>query len=150
MSHTVSPLIGRLIWPLMMRRIFGPQATPERFREDFPVWMALRPSQLRASSAELALMIPAAMSLRERYHELLLPVAIVAGDSDRSIDTQQQSERLHRELPQSSLHIVRDGGHMVHHQAPQEVMAAIDHAATAEGAVPRQYQHVFPAPAQII
>lgn len=150
MSHTISPLIGRLIWPLMMRRIFGPQATPQRFRDGFPVWMALRPSQLRASAADLAWMIPATMSMQERYHELLLPVAIVAGDRDLDINTQQQSERLHSELPQSSLHIVRGAGHMVHHQAPQKVMAAIDHAAVAEGAVPSKlYTHVFPAPAQI-
>jgi pimeloyl-ACP methyl ester carboxylesterase len=147
MRYTISPLIGRLIWPAMMRRIFRPAKVPPRFKSEFPVWMALRPSQLRAAAAESALMIPAAYSMRERYHEMVLPMVIMAGDSDRYVDTREQSERLHRELPQSSFHVTRDAGHMVHHVAPQEVMAAIDRAATAVGAVPDLAQRYAAPPA---
>ena len=57
LSHTLSPLISRAIWPLMMAKIFGPPSVPEKFGA-FPKEMALRPSQIRASAAELALMIP--------------------------------------------------------------------------------------------
>ena len=51
LSHTLSPLISRAIWPLMMAKIFGPPSVPEKFRA-FPKEMALRPSQIRASAAE--------------------------------------------------------------------------------------------------
>ncbi|RJF99336.1 alpha/beta fold hydrolase [Noviherbaspirillum saxi] len=151
MRFTISPLLGRAIWPaIMLHRIFGPAPVPERFKADYPVWMALRPSQLRASAAEAVLMIPAAYSLRDRYHELTMPVVIMAGDSDRHVDTHGQSEQLHGELPHSTLHITTEAGHMVHHLAPEEVMAAIDQAATAVGAELRgQGTHVFPAPAQL-
>ncbi|HJY04676.1 MAG TPA: alpha/beta fold hydrolase, partial [Bryobacteraceae bacterium] len=44
LSHTLSPLISRAIWPLMMKKIFGPQSVPKKF-EGFPKEMALRPSQ---------------------------------------------------------------------------------------------------------
>jgi pimeloyl-ACP methyl ester carboxylesterase len=57
LRHTVSPIIGRLIWPLLMRKIFGPAPIPAKFAA-FPPAMSLRPSQIRASAAESALMIP--------------------------------------------------------------------------------------------
>ena len=64
LSHTLSPLISRAIWPLMMAKIFGPRSVPKKF-EAFPKEMALRPSQIRASAAESALMIPDAFQLAE-------------------------------------------------------------------------------------
>ena len=151
MRYTVSPLIGRMIWPAMKRRIFSPAKTPENFDTRFPVWMTLRPSQLRATAAETALMIPAAYALRHRYHELTMPVVIMAGDGDMHVDSRTQSERLHKELPHSTYHVTRGAGHMLHHMVPQEVADAIDQAATALGAEMRgEHAHVFPAPAQMI
>jgi pimeloyl-ACP methyl ester carboxylesterase len=149
MRYTVSPLIGRLIWPMMKKRIFAPAEVPHKFDARFPVWMTLRPSQLRASAADNALLIPAAYSMRRRYHELTMPVVIMSGDSDRHADQRIHSEQLHRELPHSSYHVTRGAGHMVHHLAPQEVVSAIDEAATALAAEQRtEYKHIFPAPAQ--
>ena len=31
LSHTLSPLLSRLMWPLMLRKIFGPSSVPEKF-----------------------------------------------------------------------------------------------------------------------
>lgn len=134
MRYTISPLIGRMIWPAMKRRIFGPAEVPELFEEKFPVWMTLRPSQMRATAAEAALLIPAAYSLRHRYHELTMPVVIMVGDGDRHANMHIHSEQLHRELPHSTLHVTHGAGHMIHHLAQHEVMEAIDQAATALGA----------------
>ncbi len=128
LRHTIAPLLGRLMWPFVARRMFSPAPVPARFAA-FPVWLALRPSQLRASAAETAMMIPSAMALRRRYHELTLPVAIMAGAADRLVNVRHNSERLHRELAQSDLQLVPDAGHMVHYLAPDQVMAAIDAAA---------------------
>ncbi|MGZ8216829.1 alpha/beta fold hydrolase [Methylomagnum sp.] len=125
LRYTISPWIGRLIWPLMLKRIFGPAPVPPRFAA-FPVWMALRPSQLRAAAVEAALMIPDAMALRERYRDLDLPVMIMAGEDDRHVDAHRQSARLHKELPQSDLRLVPGVGHMIHHSVPRQVMEAID------------------------
>jgi len=152
MRYTISPLLARLFWPAILRRIFGPAPVPERFSA-FPVWMALRPSQLRAAAAETALLIPAVFSLRHRYRALSMPVVIMAGSDDKLVNTQRQSEHLHRDLPESRLHLMPGAGHMIHQLAPDEVMAAIDQAAQADGAGAQQRAsvpaHVFPAPAQI-
>jgi pimeloyl-ACP methyl ester carboxylesterase len=88
--YTLSPLISRAIWPLMMAKIFGRQSVPGKFGA-FPKEMALRPSQIRASAAESALMIPDAFKLRYHYPELKMPVAIIAGEQDRLIDIDTQS-----------------------------------------------------------
>jgi pimeloyl-ACP methyl ester carboxylesterase len=113
------------MWPLLARRIFGPPEVPERFKR-LPVWMMLRPSQLRASAAESALMIPSAAVLRRRHPELKMPVAIVAGSDDRVVNSAHNAERLNRELAHSALRVEAGMGHMVHYARPDEVMAAID------------------------
>lgn len=132
LRHTLSPLLGRLLWPRLVRRVFAPSPVPARFSR-FPVWLALRPSQLRASAAEGALLITATIALKRRYRELIMPVVIVAGDSDHFIDTNRQSRRLHRELPQSELRLFSGAGHMVHQIAPRQVMAAVESVAAFPG-----------------
>jgi pimeloyl-ACP methyl ester carboxylesterase len=132
LRHTVSPILGRAIWPLLMRKIFGPSEIPAKF-DGFPSEMALRPSQIRASAAESALMIPTAATARASYGQLKMPVVIVAGEEDRLIDIDDQSARLHEEIPGSTLHRVPGAGHMVHQTATDLVMNAIDEAALAAG-----------------
>jgi hypothetical protein len=61
--YTVTPILGRVMWPLVLRKIFGPAPTPRKF-EGFPKEMALRPLQIRATAAESALMIPDAFAAR--------------------------------------------------------------------------------------
>ncbi|RZI40852.1 alpha/beta hydrolase [Herbaspirillum sp. HC18] len=151
LNYTVAPLIGKMIWPAMKRRVFAPAEVPRKFEDRFPVWMMLRPSQLHATEAESVLMIPAAYSLRNRYHELTMPVVIMAGEKDRYVDRHAHSEQLHDELPHSTYHVSRGAGHMVHHLAPDEVMEAIDHAAVAVGAEQRgEHMHIFPTPEKAV
>ena len=129
LSHTLSPLVSRAIWPLMMAKIFGPQSVPEKF-EAFPKEMALRPSQIRASAAEAALMIPDAYKLRGQYADLKMPVVIVAGEQDRLIDIDTQSARLHSDITQSKFHRLPGNGHMIQQTATDQVMSAIREVAS--------------------
>jgi pimeloyl-ACP methyl ester carboxylesterase len=128
--YTIAPFASRLLWPLAMRKIFGPAAVPKKF-ERFPKEMAVRPSQLRAGAAEALLMIPDAIALQGRYADLRMPVVIIAGDQDRLVDVERQSSRLHRQITQSKFRRVRGSGHMVHQTATSDVMAAIDQVTRA-------------------
>ena len=125
MRYTISPVIGRLAWPQMLRKIFGPRPVPAKFA-GFPQEMALRPSQIRASAAEAALMMPAAMSHATDYASLKMPVAIIAGEQDRLIDTNEQSARLHVDVSQSEFDSLPGQGHMIQQTATASVMAAIE------------------------
>jgi pimeloyl-ACP methyl ester carboxylesterase len=128
LRYSISPSLGRLIWPRLMQKIFGPQKVPRKF-EAFPKEMALRPSQIRASAAESALMIPDAVTLSSEYKKLTMPVVIIAGREDQLVDARRQSARLHRDVPRSRLLLVAGQGHMVHQTATADVLKAIDLAA---------------------
>ena len=129
LRHTVSPLLGRALWPAFMRRLFGPGPVPRRFLR-FPKWMSLRPSQLRVEAAESALMVPAAATLSRHYGEVRTPAFILAGAEDRYVSA-KQSMRVARALPNGELRLLSGIGHMVHHFAPRKVVAAIDAASRA-------------------
>ncbi len=57
LRYTISPLLGRLTVPMVYRKLFAPSPVAERFASEFPLELAVRPSQIRASAAETALMI---------------------------------------------------------------------------------------------
>lgn len=128
MRHTISPLLGRIQAPLVFELIFAPGDVPERFKDGYPVGLSLRPLQLRATAADGAAMVAAAAHLAPRYDALTLPVGVVAGTGDKLVGFETHSARLARELPQASLHAAPDCGHMVHYQAHDSVIAAVEFA----------------------
>jgi pimeloyl-ACP methyl ester carboxylesterase len=130
LSHTILPFLSRLTWPLVLRKIFGPNPVPEKF-EGFSKEMALRPSQLRASAAESALMVPDAFALDGQYRALKMPVVIIAGEEDRLVDIDSQSARLHADISHSRFHRLAGHGHMIQQTATDEVMSAIKEVAGA-------------------
>jgi len=130
LSYTLSPLLSRLAWPMIMNKIFGPKSVPEKFKA-FPKEMVLRPSQIRASAAESALMVPNAILLDGQYKELKMPVVIIAGEQDKLIDVDTQSARLHAEISHSQFHKLRGHGHMIQQTATEQVMSAIEEVARA-------------------
>lgn len=140
MRYTISPLISRLIWPLAVKRIFSPAPVPESFKR-LPVWMMLRPSQLRASAAESALMIPSAMKLAKRYNELSMPVRIVAGEGDKIAVAEHNGVRLDDALSDSRIDVEHNVGHMVHYARLDDVINAINsvHAGAANGPLKTQF-----------
>lgn len=128
LRHTVSPLLGRLLWPLQLRRMFAPQQPSETFRRDYPLAMALRPGQLAASAAEMAMLPMETARLAHHARELSVPTVLLAGEKDRQVMTFWQSARLHQRLPASRLHVIPGAGHMVHHTEVGDVLDAIHEA----------------------
>lgn len=143
LRHTVSPLIGRLTWPLLLRRMFAPAPVPPGFKARYPQSLALRPSQLRASAQESAWMIPAAAALQARYAELQVPAVIVTGAQDRLLWAPFHSGRLADRVANGWLRVVEGAGHMVHHVATAQVLAAVHQA----GAL-AQERRAVPLPAR--
>jgi pimeloyl-ACP methyl ester carboxylesterase len=137
LRYTISPWLGRLLMPLLKRGMFSPAPIPERFRAEYSDAMALRPSQIRATSGDGALMIPGALQLRGDFAALPMPVAIMAGEGDKVVFA-KRARQLHAEVPGSTLEVLPGVGHMVHHSAPNEVAAAVERVAAAAlpGTVP--------------
>lgn len=139
--HTLLPLIGRAIWPLMMRRLFGPAIVPARFEREFPKWLALRPAQLRAVAEDIAMLRESAARLSPQAGSVAAPTAIVAGVDDRLVDARNHSIRFHRSfMPHAALHLVGGAGHMVHHSAPGTILSIIDEIAAIVAAEENERQ----------
>jgi pimeloyl-ACP methyl ester carboxylesterase len=66
---------------------------------------ALRSSQIRATAAESALMIPNVIAMRGDYADLRMPVVIISGGDDQLIDV-DQSARLPKRSCREQLHAV--------------------------------------------
>ena len=128
LRHTVSPVIGRILQPAMIKAMFAPAAVTNRFKGEFPKAMMLRPLQLRASAEDAVLMTPVTVELEKHYRDLKLPVVIIVGGDDQIADIDRHSKRLHSDLPNSELIVVPGMGHMIQHLAPGAVIAAIDRA----------------------
>jgi pimeloyl-ACP methyl ester carboxylesterase len=126
MRYTVSPLLGKLLMPWLLRQMFAPCPVPESFRAAVPTSLMLRPWQLRAGAEEAGLMVPAAASLRRRYGELRIPVRLIAGADDRVAHAERHSVQFHRDVPRTELRVIPGVGHMVHYFAQNDVVEAVD------------------------
>ena len=69
------------------------------------------------------------MELERHYRDLTVPATIITGADDQITDVARQSARLHGELRGSEFIALPGLGHMVHHLAPNAVVAAIDRTA---------------------
>jgi pimeloyl-ACP methyl ester carboxylesterase len=124
LRYTISPVFGWLTMPLTKRVMFAPASMTDRFKAEYSTAMAMRPSQIRAMVVDGALMMPCAAGLRAHYHELSMPVVIMAGAGDLVVSS-RHAERLHEAIPGSALQIVPGVGHMVHHVATSQAARAI-------------------------
>jgi len=127
LRFTTTPLCGRLLWPLLRRILFSPAPVAANFKR-FPIEIALRPSQLKATAAETALLIPTAAAFANLYADLQQPVTILAGDGDKLVG-RRQALTLHDKLRTSRIAWIGGAGHMVHQTAPDRIFAEIDRLA---------------------
>jgi pimeloyl-ACP methyl ester carboxylesterase len=124
MAYTISPLLGRVLAPVAVKASFAPAAISEKFA-DLPVAMTLRPSQVRATAGDTALMVPAAVALSQRYGELDLPIIVMAGKGDLIAHVSEHAEPFAGKVDGADLRIVEGQGHLFHYAVPGQVVAAI-------------------------
>lgn len=138
LRFTLAPVLARIMKPASTRQMFAPAPVSSSFGR-YPLSMARRPSQIRATMEDANFMNPAAKALAGRYGELTLPIEILAGDGDMVVNTWAQSERLAHALPNARFGTIEGAGHMIHYIAPERVLAAI-------AAVEERLQSATPRP----
>jgi pimeloyl-ACP methyl ester carboxylesterase len=129
LCHTVTPLMAAATAPMQTKTIFEPAPVPDAF-QDFPMGMSLRPSQMRTQVKETVMLPVVTAALARRYAELTLPVTIVTGAEDKIASPETQSERLHQAIQGSKYVKLAGVGHMANYTALEEVLAAIEDAAS--------------------
>jgi len=126
LRFTVSPFLSAAMLPRLSAKMFAPLRVPKGFSDRLLDGLAIRPGQIRAESQDGVTMVPAASAMRHRYHDLKVPLIIMAGDEDQVVDSGQQALRLHQDIPHSTLKLIPNAGHMLHYAVPEEVAEAVN------------------------
>ncbi len=132
-SLQATPVVGEIVstlsWPLndsfarnsLANRVFDPQPVPEGYFEASDVSLAMRPSQVRASSKDFTGLLPGLREQAPRYGEITMPVSVLAGRQDKIAPIAQNADPDKPAFSNQHLIIVENAGHMPHHARPNLV-----------------------------
>lgn len=113
--------------------VFAPQKEPDGYAEHIGAPLTLRRDTLRANAKQRANLLNEIKSLHTRYGTIDVPTEIVHGDADTTVGLSIHSIPLSQQITGANLTILEGIGHMPHHAAEPEVIAAIDRAAQRAG-----------------
>ena len=106
---------------------FRPQPAPEGYAEHIGAHLTLRREAFRANVRQVNGLKPHVIEMSERYPELTLPIEMVHGDADETVPLRTHGP-FAEIAPGADLTVLPGIGHMPHHVAAAEVIAAIDRA----------------------
>lgn len=109
-----------------MTSAFAPAPVPEGYFEAASVERAGDPRALRANGLDL---LPSKREIRaqqDRYPQITMPVAILAGDGDTVVYTDIHARGLAANLPTVRLEVLKDVGHLPHESSPETVSVLVD------------------------
>jgi len=145
LSH---PVLGPLVIPFItayvddtrveqaVSEIFTPQAPPEGYLDHIGAGLTLRRHSLRANALQRANLLSEIEALHLRYDQIEIPVEIAHGTADTTVGLSIHSRPLAEQVESANLTPLDGIGHMPHHAATAEVIAAIHRAATRAGLRP--------------
>ncbi|TNF63459.1 MAG: alpha/beta hydrolase [Rhodobacteraceae bacterium] len=116
-----------------VRSIFAPQAVPEGYGAYVGAGLTLRRHTLRANADQRANLLDEIRELEPHYPRIAVPVELVHGSADTTVGLKIHSARLVDRIPGARLTVLEGIGHMPHHVAQDDVVAAIDRAAARAG-----------------
>lgn len=125
---TAFPPEGRVEHAL--KEIFAPQPISPGYADYAGIPLTLRRETLRANARQVSGLRPHIVEMSKRYGEIKVPVEIVHGTADEVVPLRIHSEPLAGQISGAVLTRLDGIGHMPHHVAADEVIAAIDRAAT--------------------
>ena len=113
--------------------IFEPNAAPEGYGAHIGPRMSLRLDTLRENALQRRGLLAQITEQAVHYTELTLPIEILHGTADTIVPATIHSEPLSRQVRNGQLTLLDGVGHMPHHVAMEQVLDAIDRAASRAG-----------------
>ena len=135
---TVVPLITALApekrIDTAIASIFDPQDPPEGYIDYIGAELTLRREALRANGQQVKSLRPHIVKMERQYATVLtMPLEIVHGTADETVPIDIHAEKIVTQAPRANLTRLPGIGHMPHHAARAETLAAIDRAAARAG-----------------
>ena len=113
--------------------IFAPQDAPSGYAAHIGPALTLRRESTRANSQQVNSLLPHIIEMQQQYSKLTMPIELIHGDTDTIVPAHVHAERFAREVPSAALKLLPGIGHMPQHTNPEDVVAAIAHAAARAG-----------------
>lgn len=115
----------RLLGPRYISASFGPEPIPQGYHE---MWLDIsaQPDHFDTTLEELRTIDPALHEVSRGYQEVQVPIRVITGDSDESVDPRLNGRRLTQELDQADLVWLEGVGHMVPWLHSQWVLDAVE------------------------
>lgn len=108
-----------------LARAFAPQIPPLGYLARLRPEVMDRPSAIRANAAQLDALGAQLRVMSARYADLATPVEILHGEADGILPAERHALPLAAKARQARLTLLPGVGHMPHHAAPAETLAAI-------------------------
>jgi pimeloyl-ACP methyl ester carboxylesterase len=112
---------------------FAPNPIPEGYTAHFGSELSIRRASFRENARQVNALRGHIVEMSQRYDGLTMPIEIVHGDADTIVPLEVHSIPLSRIAPNAHLVVLPGVGHMPHHTAPEEVVAAVDRARRRAG-----------------
>lgn len=109
--------------------VFAPDAVPPGYEDHLGAALTLRRQTLRANTSQINSLRAELVTMEPRYPALALPVELIHGTADTIVPLHIHSGPIAALLPNATLTVIPDAGHMPHHAHQDQVIQAIDRAA---------------------
>ena len=134
---TLVPLASAFVPQAYVRRavegVFAPETPPDGYSEMLGIDLTLRRTAMAANVMQINNLRPEIVMMEQAYPSLSVPVELIHGDADTVVPLAIHAAKLAPLLPDANLTILQGAGHMPHHTRPDDVIAAIERAASRAG-----------------
>ncbi|MFS2316899.1 alpha/beta fold hydrolase [Maricaulis sp. D1M11] len=128
--HLILPLAGEKALDDGASRAFAPETAPGDYSTRTALPLILRPRAWMANASDMVHANPHLELQERRYHELDLPVFILAGPRDSVVWTHRHTTLTARRLPDAIVHLPAQAGHNPHHSYADDILAGLAQART--------------------
>ncbi len=117
----------------MVEDVFTPDEMPDGYIAHFGPALNMAPHRLRANALQRTLLRHYLRQQAPHYKDVSLPIEVIHGDTDATVGIDLHARPLVRDVQNGALTTLSGVGHMPHHTATPEVVAAIQRAALRAG-----------------
>lgn len=124
-AQAVPALLPNVVAETAIARVFAPNPTTPGYWGHLRPDLVLAPTALRANALQLAALKEQIRTMAPRYPGLRMPIQLVHGAADATVPIAIHSDVLVGQSPQAELTRLPGVGHMPHHAALPETLAAL-------------------------
>lgn len=131
LANTITLPLGLMLADAGSASVFAPQAMPRDFVQNTATRLLLRPREFVANAQDLVTLRAAMAEQSPRYGSITVPIAIIAGDADKTVSTHIHSQPLAKTAANARLTVLKGVGHMIQYAAPDLVISEVETIARA-------------------